>query len=142
VATINFFIEEINFSLKDKKNLHDWLLGVVLSEKCQVSALSYIFCSDEYLLDINKQYLDHNYYTDVITFDNSDDDNEEIDGDIFISIDRVKDNALENKNEFSCELHRVMVHGLLHLLGYRDKSEEEILEMREKEEAYLSLQKF
>jgi probable rRNA maturation factor len=142
VAAIKFFVEQIDFSLKAKRNLHTWLLGVALSEKHQVSALNYIFCSDEYLLDINKQYLNHNYYTDVITFDNSDDDNEEIEGDIFISIDRVKDNALENKSTFARELHRVMVHGLLHLLGYRDKSEEEILEMREKEEAYLSLQKF
>jgi probable rRNA maturation factor len=142
VAAIKFFVEEIDFSLTAKRNLHTWLLEVALSEKHQISALSYIFCSDEYLLDINKQYLNHNYYTDVITFDNSDDDNEEIEGDIFISIDRVKDNALENKSTFARELHRVMVHGLLHLLGYRDKSEEEILEMREKEEAYLSLQKF
>ena len=139
---INFFSEDVDYILENHNPVHDWLVGVATHENRKIKELNYIFCSDDYLLDINKQYLNHDYYTDVITFDNSDDDSEEIEGDIFISIDRVKENAADSKTFFSHELHRVMVHGLLHLIGYADKSEEEITQMREKEEAYLSLQKF
>lgn len=139
---INFFSEDVDYILENHNPVHDWLLGVATHENRKITELNYIFCSDDYLLDINKQYLNHDYYTDVITFDNSDNDSEEIEGDIFISIDRVNENAADSKTFFSNELHRVMVHGLLHLIGYADKSEEEITQMREKEEAYLSLQKF
>jgi rRNA maturation RNase YbeY len=142
VKIINFFVEEIEFSVPTEKRLQQWLNSVALAEQQEILELNYILCSDEYLLGINIEYLDHDYYTDVITFDNRDETTDHIEGDIFISIDRVRENAKDAGLLIEQELYRVMVHGLLHLLGYRDKSEEEIIQMREKEEAYLSLQKF
>jgi probable rRNA maturation factor len=104
-------------------------------EKTRLANLTYIFCSDEYLLDINRQYLNHNYYTDIITFDLSED--HQVTGEIYISIDRVKDNAREFKTTFQKELLRVIFHGALHLCGYKDKSNKEQILMRKAEDKYL-----
>lgn len=141
MSNINYFQEEIDFELKKESVFTKWLESVALAENQSIEEINYIFCSDDYLLSINKEYLDHDYYTDIITFDNRDDINNAIEADIFISIDRIKENSINLNIPFELELRRVMVHGLLHLLGYHDKSEQEISEMREKEEAYLSLQK-
>jgi len=141
VSNINFFQEEITFELKDESSITSWLQSVATAEGQSIGEINYIFCSDEYILSINEEYLNHDYYTDIITFDNRDNTQDDIEADIFVSIDRVQENAQMIQVPFDTELRRVMVHGLLHLLGYHDKSEEEISQMREKEEAYLSLQK-
>lgn len=141
MSNINFFQEEITFELKDESSITSWLQSVATAEGQSIAEINYIFCSDEYILSINEEYLNHDYYTDIITFDNRDNTQDDIEADIFVSIDRVQENAQMIQVPFDTELRRVMVHGLLHLLGYHDKSEEEISQMREKEEAYLSLQK-
>ena len=135
---IEFFNEDIDFKLPATESIKSWLHQVILHEHHNLGHLNFIFCSDDYLLQINGQYLNHHYHTDVITFDLSESD-PEITGDIFVSIDRVKSNAKTLEVEFMDELRRVMVHGVLHLLGYDDKSALQKQEMRKKEEAYLSL---
>ena len=135
--SINFFSEDISFNLKDKTVLRNWLIKAAHNEKHKVSELNYVFCSDAYLKKINKQFLNHNYFTDIITFPSSEPGDKNISGDIFISIDRVKENAGIYEVNFKDELHRVMIHGLLHLCGYGDKSEAEIKKMRAKEDFYL-----
>ncbi len=129
----------INFHEVDKevpRGLNEkyikWLKKLIEKEGFSLVELNYIFCSDEYLLHVNQQYLHHDFYTDIITFDNSDKEFE-IEGDIFISVDRVKENAKELSVPFSTELKRVMSHGVLHLCGYGDKTKEEIELMRKKE---------
>lgn len=141
MSNINFFQEEITFELNDESSITSWLQSVATAEGQSIGEINYIFCSDDYILSINEEYLNHDYYTDIITFDNRDNTQDDIEADIFVSIDRVQENAQMIQVPFDTELRRVMVHGLLHLLGYHDKSEEEISQMREKEEAYLSLQK-
>ncbi|MEZ5021985.1 MAG: rRNA maturation RNase YbeY [Chitinophagales bacterium] len=137
-STINFFAEDITLPNQLNVDYKKWISKVVDLEGYELSELSYIFCSDEYLLNINKEYLNHDYYTDIITFDNSEEDNL-IAGDIFVSIDRVEENATELNVSFENELKRVMIHGVLHLCGYGDKSEEEEKLMREKEEEAIAL---
>lgn len=112
-----------------------WLSNVVKNEKKTIAALNYIFCSDDYLLEINIKYLGHDYYTDIITFPYKEGD--ELESDMYISLDRVRENAHDFKVTFDNELKRVMVHGLLHLMGYGDKSPDEIRLMREKEDYYI-----
>ena len=139
--SVNFFFEDTpEFSL-DHGLLHEWLNHVIESEGQTLHELNYILCSDEYLYNINVEYLNHDYYTDVITFDNSE-TKDQIEGDIFISIDRVKENAVAASTSLHNELQRIIVHGLLHLLGYNDKTPEEKSAMTEKENAYLSLPQF
>ena len=135
---IHFFAEEITFSLPNEPKVIAWLDQIATNHNHQVEELNYIFCTDDYLLEINRTHLDHDYYTDIITFDNSDTANQ-LEGDIFISIDRVRENAHHHSTTFEDELSRVMAHGLLHLLGYSDKTDDEQKEMREKENACLSL---
>ena len=135
---VYFFLEDISYTVKNKIKLRKWLYHTINSEGKRLAELNFIFCSDDYLLSINQQYLKHDTYTDIITFDNSE-NSHDIAGDIFISIDRVKENALELKVEFSDELDRVIIHGVLHLLGFTDKSASQSRVMREKEDAYLSL---
>jgi rRNA maturation RNase YbeY len=132
---IHFCTENITFSLKEKLKHKAWLNEVARQEGKRILELTYIFCSDDYLLQINQEYLNHDTLTDIVTFDNSEDPNK-IEGDIFISIDRVKENgdALGTKET---ELGRVMVHGLLHLLGYKDKKKEDKVLMTEKEDFYI-----
>lgn len=138
--SINFFSEETSFKLKLEDKINLWLQNIAKLEDNQIEEINYIFCTDEYLLKINQEYLNHDYYTDIITFDNRDNIEDPIESDIFISIDRVSENATDQNVPFDVELKRVLAHGLLHLIGYNDKTEEEEQLMREKEEAYLSLQ--
>lgn len=138
---IRYFSEELPFKLKHPRKTSNWIKEVIAKEKATLGDLNYIFCTDRYLLDLNKKYLNHNTLTDIITFDNNEDDTNHISGDIFISIDRVKDNSKHLNIPLDEELHRVIIHGVLHLLGYGDKKPSEIVQMRKKEEAYLSLRK-
>ena len=138
---IRFFTEDITLVLKNKAQLRDWFIATATTEGFRIKELSYIFCSDAYLLEMNQSYLNHDTYTDIITFDNSE-TNGRVLGDIFISIDRTKENANNFDVTESEELHRVMIHGLLHLLGYGDKSKAEKTTMTEKENHYLALRPF
>ncbi len=178
--SINFFSEEIKFNLRDKIKIRKWILLALKKEKKSIDSINYIFCSDSYLLKLNKTYLGHNYLTDVITFDfrnlkleagswkqeagswkletgskkeeitipelpnnfskvlNFGKD-EKLSGDIYISIDRVKENAKEYSKSFYPELHRVIIHGVLHLAGYDDITLKDKKLMSSKEDNYLSL---
>ena len=135
---VYFFEEDIRFSLEVEEKTREWVENVIEKENRVIGDLNFIFCSDEHLHQINLQYLNHDTFTDIITFDNSE-KVEEVSGDIFISIDRVKANAEELGLPFNQELHRVIIHGVLHLIGYNDKTEQEQQQMREKEDACLSL---
>jgi probable rRNA maturation factor len=139
--SIYFFCEDISFRLPLVKKIRDWLNSIVEREKGTLVALNYIFCSDAFLLRLNVEYLGHDTLTDVITFDNTD-ELEGIQGDIYISIERIRENAAKYRVPFEAELHRVMVHGLLHLLGYGDKTVLQKKMMRKKELTYLSLKEF
>lgn len=130
---IHFFQEDIRFNLPDKLKTKKWLKELSSEEGFKINQLNYIFCSDKYLHAMNVDYLDHDTYTDVITFDNSDQQHV-LEGDIFISIDRIKENAQNQGQEFLDELVRVLSHGLYHLCGYKDKDEQEIFIMRSKED--------
>jgi len=136
-ADIFLFKEGIKFRLPNVGGLQEWIRYVVKKEGRQLGTLTYIYCNDNYLREVNVKYLSINGITDVIAFGY--DETSHISGDIFISIDRVRENAAYYKVSFHHELKRVMVHGLLHLLGYRDKKERNKLEMTEREDLYLSL---
>ena len=136
---IYFHIEEpLQYELKQEKLIKKVLLKTIAAENYELECLNFILCNDEYLHRMNVQYLQHDTLTDVITFDNSEIENE-IEGDIFISLERVAENAIVFKTTTEEELHRVMLHGTLHLLGYKDKSETEQQIMRQKEDYYLEL---
>ncbi len=135
---INFFNEDIDFKLKGKNNFKAWLKKVAEKEGFRINDLNYIFCSDKYLHKMNLEYLNHDTYTDIITFDNSEADNI-IEGDIFISVDRIIDNSKILNTEFEDETKRVIVHGLLHLCGYGDYSVEDKVEMRRLEGEYINI---
>ncbi len=137
MAKINFYTEACSFRLKNKTLHRKWISETIANEGFQLDELNFIFCTDEYLLEVNRNYLQHDYYTDVITFDNSEQQGSIL-GDIFISIDRVRDNARSLKQQSDTELDRVMVHGTLHLLGYKDKSTKDQKLMTQKEDYYLS----
>jgi len=139
-SSVNFFNEDNDYSLENEKKVKDWICKSIEKETYTPGDLNFIFCSDPYLLKINQDYLDHNYYTDIITFDYKED--KKVNGDIFISIDRVTENAQDLKIPFIDELHRVMIHGVLHIISYRDKTPEEEELMRSKEDFYLSLRTF
>ena len=132
---IAFLTEDITFELKEKLKHKAWLKEAAKAEGFRIGELNYIFCSDVYLLDINQKYLGHDTLTDIVTFDNSEDP-KMIEGDIFISIERVRENALKFDTAES-ELKRVMVHGLLHLAGYKDKDRAQKELMRNKENEHL-----
>lgn len=136
MASIHFFIEEIPFKLKQSLKLKAWIKSTIAKEKFTLKDLNYVFCSDASLLQRNIQYLNHNTLTDIITFDLSEEESI-IEGEIYISIDRVKENATKFSKSFEDELHRVLIHGVLHLAGYRDKKAEQKAEMRKKEDYYL-----
>lgn len=134
---VNFFFEDTDeFEIK-KLDVEKNIEKLVTNENRILGDVNYILCSDAYLLDINRQYLNHNYYTDVISFDYCEEN--VISGDIFISVDTVADNAKEYGTTFENELERVMIHGVLHFVGYNDKSDDEVKVMRAKENQYLSL---
>ncbi|MFX0556061.1 rRNA maturation RNase YbeY [Maribacter sp. CXY002] len=133
---INFHYET-RFEIKDSNKHEVWLNKICDSESFELGDLNYIFCDDEYLLDINKRYLQHDTYTDIITFDYT--TGKTLSGDIYISIERVKENSLQFNVSFENELLRVMAHGILHLMGYKDKDEKHVAEMRAKEEEKIKL---
>ncbi len=138
MGSIRFFSEEIRFNLKGQRKTADWIKSVVLTEGKALRSVNIIFCSDAYLAEINKQYLKHDTFTDIITF-NLSSAPDQIEGEIYISIDRVKENALSLGFDFETELQRVIIHGILHLVGYKDKSSSQKSIMRKKEDASLSL---
>lgn len=131
---IDFYNEEIDFEITDQEKIADWILRTATDEGKQFKHCSFIFCSDEYLHNINVAYLQHDDYTDVITFPYSEDP---IEGDIYISVERLRENAQTLGIAFEDELHRVIIHGTLHLCGYTDKTPEDKLQMTEKENFYL-----
>lgn len=132
---ITFQNQEIKFTLKDKLRLKNWITKVIAAEKKTLGDLNFVFTSDENVLKTNIQFLDHNTYTDIITFDYC--DGKIITGDIIISIERVKENAEKFNSGFENELHRVMIHGVLHLCGYKDKRKADVELMRKKENSAL-----
>lgn len=132
---ISFQNQSISFKLKNKTKLKLWIKTIVDKEKYALGALNYIFCSDDELLEINIKHLNHNTFTDIITFDYT--ENKKISSDIFISIDRVIENSKKFDTTFENELHRVMIHGVLHLCGYKDKTKSDAELMRKKENAAL-----
>lgn len=138
---IQFFEEDITYKLKNKTAVRKWITETVINEGFKLAELTYVFCSDEYLLQINQQYLNHDTYTDIITFDNSEEHNT-IAGDIFISIERIKENAAKFAVTETQELHRVIIHGALHLLGYKDKTVADKKKMTLKEDYYLNKRGF
>lgn len=140
MSAVSFASEQTKFTLTKQKPIVSWLDSVAQAENRSLSEIAFVFCSDDYLLDINQRFLAHDYYTDVITFDYSIESS--ISGDVFVSIDRVAENAAQVGVSFENELHRVLVHGVLHLLGYKDKTSEEKAVMTDKEDFYLSLRAF
>jgi probable rRNA maturation factor len=135
---IRFFSEDIDFKIPHPRKTAQWLKAAIKKEKHELHILNYIFCSDQYLLTLNTEYLNHKTLTDIITFDNSE-KSKVIEGDVFISVERVKENSLKYEKPFVNELHRVMIHGVLHLLGYSDKTRRQKSLMRRKEDTYLTL---
>ncbi len=136
---VRFFVEEIDFKINNPRKAVNWIKEAVKKERRSLSDINYIFCDDPYLLGLNQGFLNHKTLTDIITFDYS--EGKTIAGEIYISIDRVKENSLKFQSDFEDELHRVMIHGILHLCGYNDKKATEKSIMRKKEDAYLSLWK-
>ncbi len=134
---IKFFFLSNTITLKDRKKLKYFLINLLRREGKKPASLNFIFCSDKYLLDINKKYLNHDYYTDIITFDLSS-ESKLVEAEIYISMDRISDNAKSLNTTIKKEILRVMFHGLLHLCGYGDKSSKEKKLMREKEDYYLN----
>ncbi len=133
---ISFFIEDVDYTLKDKLKIKRWIQQTITAEGKKTGDINIIFCSDEYLLEVNKQYLNHDYYTDIITFNYNTD---KINGDLFISLDRVGDNANQNNVPRETELLRVIIHGVLHLLGFNDKTAKEEKIIRAKEDSFLTI---
>lgn len=134
---VRYFFEDTDFQFKPKRFTSSWLKTVAESEIRKLGDVNIIFCSDNYILDINQRYLQHDYFTDIITFDYC--DGNILSGDLFISVESVRENALEYGTEFDEELNRVIVHGILHLVGYDDHAEDDIVVMRSKENYYLDL---
>ena len=132
---INYFFEEIS-TIAINEDISTWLEDIIVNEEKKLGKIQYIFCDDEYLLNVNREYLQHDFYTDIITFDYV--KGKKISGDIFVSLPRIKDNAVQLSTDENEELKRVLAHGILHLCGYKDKSEEEQAMMTEKENYYLS----
>ena len=137
MITINY---ETNFKLKFTKNIASWISGAIINEAYKEGDINFIFCEDNYLLKMNVKYLKHNELTDIISFDYT--MGKMISGDIFISVDRINENALTYEVNVEDELHRVIIHGILHCCGYKDKTKEDKLLMRKKEDYYLSLRTF
>lgn len=135
-SKVCFFFEYNKFSLKDRSRLKRLIKSLFLKEGQKLLSLNYVFCSDKRLLEINRRFLHHDYFTDIISFDLSGDVG--IEGEIYISIDRVRDNAKKMGIPFKLELHRVIFHGALHLCGYKDKTKTEQRKMRDKEDHYLA----
>lgn len=133
---IQFFFENTD-AISISQDIKTWLEDLIRAENKKPGAINYIFCDDEYLLKVNRDFLQHDYYTDVITFDYV--KGKTIAGDIFVSLPRISENAATLSKDFDAELYRVLAHGILHLCGYKDKTDEEITEMRRKEDFYLNI---
>jgi probable rRNA maturation factor len=131
---IQFFADDIDFELDEPDAIRAWIEATIVEEKKRLSFINYIFCDDEYLLQINIEHLQHDFYTDIITFPYS---ATAVESDIFVSIDRVRENAKDLGITFQNELHRVLIHGALHLCGHKDESDEDEANMRQKENYYL-----
>jgi rRNA maturation RNase YbeY len=131
------FNYELEFQLDNEEQFSKWISKTIQSENKKEGDINYIFCNDEYILEINKQYLNHDYYTDIISFDYS--VGNELHGDLFVSIERVRENATDFNVSFDEELKRVIIHGILHYCGYKDKSNEDELLMREKEDEKIKM---
>ena len=138
---IEFLYEDTSFVLDEQEELINWINQIIHTHQFTLTSLTYIFCSDTYLQRVNQEFLNKDYFTDIITFDNSD-VAESIEGDVFISVDRVRENALEHTMPFRDELHRVIIHGVLHLLGHTDKDLLSQTAMRHKEDSCLTLRHF
>ena len=138
---ISFYYHDIVFKILDQAKLKSWIRAIAAEGNKEIESLSYVFCDDEYLLGINKTHLNHDYYTDIITFDLSE-NADVLNAELYISVTRIHENAQENHSTFADELHRVMIHGVLHLLGFGDKSEEEAKEMRLRENRALEARMF
>ncbi|HEY0741119.1 MAG TPA: rRNA maturation RNase YbeY [Chryseosolibacter sp.] len=136
MASVNFFSQTLPFKVPFPRKTASWIKSAVLKEKHSLQELNFIFCTDQELHQINLEYLNHDTLTDIITFDNSETQGV-IEGDIYISVERVRENAEVFKKAFDNELHRVMIHGVLHLLGYQDKTSSQKKAMRDKEDFYL-----
>jgi len=134
---ITFSTENIKFDLKDKMKVKKWISTIVKAQDKKVGDIGYLFCDDAYLIEVNRSYLNHDTFTDIITFDYV--EGNVVSGDIMISVERVKENAVLFGTTFDQELHRVLIHGVLHLLGQADKSDEDAVKMREKENEALVL---
>ncbi|CAM4150885.1 rRNA maturation RNase YbeY [Zobellia roscoffensis] len=131
------FHYKTDFTLEGEAKYVDWLKAVIHSEEGELNQIDYVFCSDEEVLEMNEKYLNHNTYTDILTFDYT--EGKCIGGDIFISVDRVKENAKEFNTPFDEEMRRVMAHGVLHLFGFKDKSDTEVTAMRHKEDEKIKM---
>jgi len=136
---IHFFSENVSFKLQNKKELKIWLKSIIETEGKKARQINVVFCSDAFLFNLNTTFLQHDTFTDIITFPYSEPTDKNISGEIYISIERVEENASLFKASFSNETHRVMAHGILHLIGYKDKTKAEKTNMRAKEDLYLSL---
>ena len=136
MGSVQFFYENTPFKLKQALKLKAWVKEAIQKEGFQLKSLSYVFCTDEDLLQRNIQFLNHKTLTDIITFDLSEEEGL-IEGEIYISIDRVRENATKFSKTFEDELHRVLIHGVLHLAGYKDKKADQKAEMRKREDFYL-----
>ena len=138
IPEINFFNEDIDFTLRDKRKSRSWIIQSIQDEDKIPGMINFVFCSDKYLHELNIKYLEKNTYTDIITFDMT--DNEDvITGDVYISIERARDNARKYKQPYLQEIRRLMIHGVLHLIGYKDKEQNDKKLMTEKEDYYLPL---
>jgi len=135
---IFFFLEEVSYNLKHKRRIREWIMKTTENEEHTIGTLNYILTNDSILVQLNKEYLRHFTLTDIITFDLSEREGE-LSGDIYISVDRARENAKDFKVSLNNEIKRLMVHGILHLMGFKDKTREEREQMRTKEEFYLSL---
>ena len=135
--SVSFHTQDIEFEVPNPRKTRKWILGIIRNEKRELAGIHYLFCSDNFLLSLNQKFLKHKSYTDILTFDYS--KKGVLSADIYISIDRIKENSLKFKKTFEQELRRVMIHGVLHLLGYSDKTTGEKSAMRKREEACLSL---
>lgn len=135
--SIQYFSEDVPVPKLKRRVTSQWIKQVIASEGKRVGDISFIFCSDSYLLNVNKKYLEHDYFTDIITFDYV--EGLVISGDIFISVDRVNENSVEFETTVTDELNRILIHGILHLLGYKDKQKKDKLLMTEKEDFYLNV---
>lgn len=133
--TISFHQIDVKYRLKNKRILREWIHDAIRREKLVPGAITIVFCSDNHLLEVNQRFLQHDYYTDIITFDYSQENS--ISGDLFISIDRVKENAQENGDSQENEIQRVIIHGVMHLCGYKDKKKSDQILMRKMEDFYL-----